>query len=162
MRGNINETLQDPNLQLAKLEDGNVVSQRTLDIIRAIKDRYGDRVDVRWVPTHNLRAHEDQFCIVEVLPNGQEFPIMWVHRESEFDGSVLERLIAADNSDGNVYDKMQARNAAARQLQKTLAQDKMEEARDIVRHALKSPLNWYKLPNGKVIEDHGNNAFKRR
>lgn len=161
MRGNINETLQDPNLQLAKLEDGSVVSSRTETIIRAIKDRYGDRVDVRWVPSRNLRPGESQFCLVEVLPNGQEFPIIWVKDESEFDGSVLEKLISIDNSNGNVYDKMQARNAAAKQIQETLAKDKMDEARDIIAHALKSPLNWYRINKNLTIKDYGNNINKR-
>ena len=162
MRGGINAHLNDPNINLVRLEDSSVVSERVARIVDIIDDRWQGRVRVDWIPVRDLKPGENQFCLVEVLPDGQEFPILWVKDESEFDGNVLERLIAADNSEGNVYDRMQAKNAAVREIQESLARDKMAEARDIIVHALKSPLNWYKLPNGSVIEDHGNNAYKRQ
>jgi hypothetical protein len=64
----------------------------------------------------------------------------------------------ADNSQGNVLTRMQARNEALRVLQKKVVKDKMEEANDIMKHAIASPLNWYKLPNGTVIKDYGNRS----
>jgi hypothetical protein len=148
--------LDDPNINLVSLEDGSVISQRVADLIETIHETWGGRVQVNWIPARALKPNDQQFVLVEVLPDGTEHPIFWVKDESEFTGEVLERLFMADNSQGNVLTRMQARNEALRVLQKKVAKDKMEEANDIVKHAIASPLNWYKLPNGTVIKDNGN------
>lgn len=151
--------LNDPNLNLEKLEDGSVVSQRVLDIIETIRETWQGRVDVSWIPGHERRGAENQFCVIEVFPDGHTEPIFWVKDESEFTGEVLERLFLADNSKGNVLTRMQARNAALRALQKKVEKDKMDQAKDVIAHAIRSPKNWYKLPKdfgGATIKDYGN------
>lgn len=154
--GNINEYLHDPNINLVRLADNSVIPERVARIIDIIEERWQGRVQVNWIPKQDVRAEDNQFCLVEVLPDGREYPIFWVKDESEFDGSVLERLIAADNSEGNVLDRLQAKNAAVREIEKSLAREQMAEAHDMASSAFRSPLNWYRLGKGRVIRDQGN------
>ena len=153
---NLKEYINDPSLNLVSLEDGSVISQRVRDLIETIEDRWPGVVFVNWIPPRALKKEDQQFCIVERLSDGREVPIFWVKDESEFTGEVLERLIRADNTQENIYDRMQAKNAALRSLQTKLAKDKMDEAHDIVKHVLKSPLNKYVVNKDITIRDWGN------
>lgn len=151
--------LGDPNLNLKALDDGSIVCERVFNLIQTITDTWQGRLEVRWIPQRALKEGDNQFLIVELLPDGREYPVMWIKDESEFTGEVLERLYLADNTKGNVLTRMQARNAAVRALQKTLVEDEMAQKKDIMVHALRSPKNWYKLPKdvgGAVIKDYGN------
>jgi hypothetical protein len=150
-----NFDVKDPNINLVRLEDGSLMSQRVVDLIEVIKQTW-PFLDVRWVPERKLGPGEPKFLIVETTADGQEYPVFWVKDEDEFTGEILERLYLSDNSKGDVLTRMDARNAALEALRKKVAQDKMDEARDIMLSAIRSPLNWYKLPNGKVIKDYGN------
>lgn len=151
-----NIDFNDPNLNLVPLDDGSMVSARVVDIIETIQEIWQGRIAVNWIPTRLLGPDQKQFCILEVLPDGSEHPVFWLQDEAEFTGEVLERLYLADNSKGDVLTRMDARNAALTALQKKVAKDQMGEASDIMLHAIRSPLNWYKLPNGTTIKDYGN------
>jgi hypothetical protein len=142
--------LDSPRVNLVQLEDGRSCSQRTMDIIETIRERWGGRVDVLWNPGRN-----PEFGVIEVLPDRQEI-IFWVDNEASFDGRVLERLIAADNSLGNAMDRMDAQNAAIEAIARKKYQDRMDEAHDIAKHVVKSPLNKYVVNKDVTIRDYGN------
>lgn len=151
----LQERLGDPNINLVSLDSGHVVVERVARLIEVIHETWPDRVEVRWMPG-NIKEGENKFVLIEKLPNGEEYPIFWVKDESEFTGEVLERLILADNSQGDVYNRMQARNKAARLIQKNVAAEQMAEAADIAKHVMKSPLNKYVVNKDITIRDFGN------
>jgi hypothetical protein len=142
--------LDSPRINLIPLEGGRSCSQRTIDLVETIRERWGGRVDVLWNPGRN-----PEFGIVEVLP-GREEIIFWVDNEASFDGRVLEKLIMADNSQGNVLDRLDAQNAAVEAIAKKKYQDVMDEAHDIAKHVMKSPLNKYVVDENVTIRDYGN------
>jgi len=150
------EVMDDPNLNFETLEDGHIVSQRVVRLIELIHDTYNGRVEVRWIPPNQKGKDQYQFCILEVLPDGQEFIIMWVKNEQEFTGEVLEKLFLADNTKTNVLTEMDARNEAIKAVRRKVYEEQMAEAHDIAKHILVSPLNKYTVSKDIVIRDHGN------
>lgn len=152
---NPNFDVKDPNINLVAMEDGSLITQRVVDLIEVIKETW-PYLDVRWIPERKLGPGQPKFLIVETTADGQEFPVFWVKDEDEFTGEILERLYLSDNSKGDVLTRMDARNAAIRAIEQKKTKDKMDEARDIMLSAIRSPLNWYTLPGGKVIKDYGN------
>jgi hypothetical protein len=150
----LRDVINDPNVNFERLSDGSTAIQRVVDLVEVIESTWPGRVQVRKIVGH-IKHDENRYCIVEVLPDGREYPIMWVKDDAEFTGAILERLIMMDNSHGNVMDQMQARNEAMRLLQKKKNDDQKAELNDIALHVIRSPLNKYVVNKDVTIRDYG-------
>lgn len=142
-------------LILAPLSDGNAVNERTAHIVEAIRS-YNSRLDVKWIPSDKRLPGEPQFAIVERTPDGKEYIIFHVQDESQFDGTVLEQIIAGDTSRNDVLSEIDARNEAIKLMGKKVQEEQMAEATDIAKHVIASPLNKYVVNKDVVIRDYGN------
>jgi hypothetical protein len=148
--------LNDPNLRMVELDTGAIVPQRVVDIVETIEEIWPGKLVVNINRDYRPSdEHGHKYVICEWVQGKQE-PVFWIKDEDEFTGEIIERLILADNSRGNVLTRMQARNAALRALQKKVAKDQMAEKADIAASVMKSPLNTYRLGKGQVIKDYGN------
>lgn len=145
---------QNKALILAPLSDGNAVSERTAHIVEAIRN-YNSRLDVKWIPADKRSPSEPQFAIVERTPDGKEYIIFHVQDESEFDGRVLEAIIKGDTSRNDILSEIDAHNEALKLMYKKAQQEQMDEATDIAKHVIGSPLNTYRVSKDVVIKDQG-------
>lgn len=152
------QLIANPNLPVAH-DDGHFISERVSRLIEIIRDRW-PTLDVKWIPPELRGSNEDAFLIVENLPDGRSVPVFRVHREQDFDGSILERIINADNANGDVASRIEAQNEAVRLIQAKLEQEKRDEAHDLAKSIINSPLHSFKhkMPDGRklVIKDYGN------
>ena len=135
---------------LIPLADGHSVSQRTLHLIEAIRD-YHDKLDVKWIPDDLRKEGEPQFAITERLGDGREEIVFHVMDEAHFDGSVLERIIQGDTSRRDVLSEIDAKNEAIERLKGKMIEEQRAVANDIAIHALRSPLNKYKVDDDLII-----------
>lgn len=125
-------------------EDGSFISSKISRLVEIIRD-YDHNVDVRWIPPAQRSADEPAFALVTRDLTGREYVIFYVQDESQFDGSVLERLIQMDQAKkGNVLSEIDARNAAVKAIQQKLHQEQLEESKDLAYHILKSKKHTYK------------------
>lgn len=152
---NLREALNNPNLNFVHLTDGHIVSERVARLIEIIHERYPGKIEVQWIPPGG-RNNEPAFRICEVLADGRLVPFMSIQTEQDFTGEVLEQIFMADNTKGNVLTQLDARNEALRAIREKMVKEQMEEAADIAKHILKSPLNTYRVNKDTVIKDLGN------
>jgi hypothetical protein len=138
---------------LIPLSDGHWVNERVAGLVEAIRD-YHDRLEVYWNPDH--KPGEAEFKIVEQTPDGKKHIVLTVASQADFNGDVLAKIIAGDNSRHDVLDWIDAQNEAALYLANKEARDKLALAKDVTEHVIRSPLNKYVVDKNTVIRDYGN------
>lgn len=132
-------------------DDGSFISEKVSRIAEVIRD-YDANIDVRWVRPADRRDGEPAFAIVHAAPGQLEYVIFYVQDEADFDGRILERLYQNDAAKhGNILSEVDARNAAVKAIQSNLHKERLEEAKDLAYHILKSPKHTYKH-DGMVYE----------
>ena len=137
----------------AEVVDGHFVSQRVSQVVAAIQD-YSPELTVQWIPPGARSQGESAFRILHYPPGGEPYVVMTVKDESEFDTRVLMRLIAGDNRNGVMtYGEVEAAERAAELVAKQRMMDERDEAIDKMYHALKSPLNKYRIDKNTVLKD---------
>lgn len=134
-------------------DDGHFINAKVSRIVEIIRDIWGGRVDIKWVPPEFRSVDEPAFAIVENLPDGRTPVIFHVKDESEFDERVIARIEEADRNITDPFAAMEAHNRALRAYEAKVAQEQMDEAREIVRDVIRSPLSKYSvtLPQGKRV-----------
>jgi hypothetical protein len=138
-------------------EDGSFVTAKTMRIVELIR-AYDPGLDVEWIPRERRLADDDAIRVVDTRAKGLARTIMSFPDEAAFtadDGlSVLERIQLADHQLGNPVARMEARNYAAQVLQRKRHQEQRAERRDLMLHALKTPLSrWtFRRPDGELRE----------
>lgn len=148
-------TVANPLLPVA-LEDGHFVSSRVVRLIEVIREKW-PTLDVKWIPREMRSADDPAFLIVE-KSQGQEFPVFHIKDESEFDGTVIERLIQSDSQYTNVHSDIEAHNEAIRLIASKIEDDMREERMEIIRYAIRSGKFNYTVPgkDGPIaIDTHG-------
>lgn len=129
------------------------VSQRVAQVIEAIHD-YCPELEVQWIPPEHRGEGDNAFRIMHRPVGGEPYVIFHVQNEQQFDARILKRIIVNDNRNGvPTYGEIEAAEKAAELVAKQRADDELEEAVDKMYHALKSPLNTYRLDKNTVIKD---------
>jgi hypothetical protein len=126
--------------------DGSFVTARAMRVVEIIRD-YDPQLDVEWIPRERRQPGDNSIRIVDNRAHGLARVIMSFVDEEEFtrkDGAdVLERLFLADWTRHDPIARMDAANAAAKALELHRTMERVEETKDIGRHALASPLHSY-------------------
>lgn len=134
--------------------DGSLVTAKTMRLVETIRD-YDSGLDVEWIPAERRMPDDDAIRVVDTRRHGLARTVMSFADEGEFtreDGvPVLQRLFLADHSKGDPMARMEARNAAAKALELKRHVERREEGRDLMLHALRSPLRRYTFttPDGQ-------------
>lgn len=136
------------------ITEGQLISDRVQRIVMAIKD-YEPEIDVEWIPDRQAAdENRPQFKIVHRPPDGQEFTLFYVKNEEEFDERVLLRIIQNDQRHSQVtLTEYEAWEQTQKLVEKQVFLDAMDEANDIAKHILQSPLNTYRVNKDFVIKD---------
>ncbi len=137
------------------ITEGQLISDRVQRIVMAITD-YSPELRVDWIPDRQAKAENlPQFKIVHAPPDGQEFILFFVKSEEEFDERVLLRIIENDQgaTGQQTWTEFEAAEKAKQLIEKQVYLDAMEEAEDIAKHILKTPLNTYKVNDDLIIKD---------
>lgn len=135
------------------LRDGRLVSQRVAQVIDAIRE-YAPEIDVMWLPPEVRQPNQAAFQIWFNPPGGQPYCFMHVKTEDEMNASVLQRIIAGDQRNGEIkYSELEAAEEAAKRVAFQKWQDERDEAIDIMQHILRTPLNTYKVSDDLIIKE---------
>lgn len=136
-----------------EIRDGRLVSQRVAQVIEAIRE-YAPEIEVKWVPPENRKPEQAAFQIWFNPPGEAPYCFMHVKTEDEMNASVLQRIIAGDQRNGEIkYSDLEAAEEAAKRVAFQKWQDERDETIDIMYHVFKSPLNTYKVNDNLVIKD---------
>lgn len=137
--------------------NGQFVNAEVERVVQAIK-QYEPLIDVEWLPV-GARINENgdplpAFKIIYRDPTGPDFILFHVKDESEFNMSVLTRIIHNDQRNGAVqFSELEAFEEAQRLIKEQEFQDWLEEQADIVGHIAKSHLNTYKVSDSLTIKE---------
>jgi hypothetical protein len=127
-------------------DDGSFISAKAMRVVEIIRD-YDENLDVEWIPRERRLPGDNAIRVVDNRVGGLARVVLSFRDEAEFileDGAdVLERLFLADWTRGDPIARMDARNAAAKALELHRALERVEETKDIGRHALASPKHRY-------------------
>jgi len=135
--------------------DGQLVSEKVHRIVQAIKD-YEPELDVQWVPPAARREGQAAFAVIHRPVGKADYILFYVQDEAEFDERVLYKIIYNDQRNGKTtITELEAFEEAQKLLKRQAYLDALEEAHDMARFVLKSPLHKINMGNGLVINDHG-------
>lgn len=135
------------------LRDGRLVSQRVAQVIDAIRE-YSPEIDVKWLPPEARQPNQAAFQIWHNPPGQAPYCFMHVKTEDEMNASVLQRIIAGDQRNGEIkYSELEAAEMAAKRVAFQKWQDERDEAIDLMQHILKTPLNTYKVSDDFIIKE---------
>lgn len=128
-------------------DDGTWVDENFERLARVVQD-YDHNLVLAWIPT-DKRTRDDKkpYAVVDTRTG---HPVMYAS-ELETPVDILERLFNADNNKGNVLDRLEARENAEKALRMKEWIDRKDEANDMAKFFIKSPLHTIKH-NGKKFD----------
>lgn len=128
--------------------DGRWVSYEFETLARVVKE-YDHCLELCWIPPEKRTINDQKpYMIVDTFRNQ---PVFFAGVE-DTPLDILTRLYEADAKNGNVLDKLNARNAAAKALQDRVWRDRIEEANEEALFFIKTPLNYIKF-NGHKLDN---------
>ncbi len=122
-------------------DDGRWVSEDYVRLGELIK-QYDNCLELRWIPPeHRTDDEKKPYVVMDLVGN---YPVLWAN-ELESPQSILQRIFEADNlKGGNVLDRIDAKDAAAKVFALKAREDEMLAKRDLAVFMLSSPLNFMK------------------
>jgi hypothetical protein len=123
-------------------DDGRWVSEAHARIAEIIQD-YDDTLELAWIPPDKRVDPRDPPFAVICRPRNNKPPYI-VFKSDTCDESLLARLFASDNKDGNVLRNIEAQEAAREAVRLKKLMDEEEFRKDFVASIAKSHLNSYK------------------
>lgn len=138
-----------------KMIDGQFVSTKASQVVEAIRDIYGDEIEVGWVPPGKRNEGEAAYAIIHRPNNLQEMILFYVQNDEDFDERVLLRILANDQDrNGQVkYSELEAWELTQKAIARQKVLDELEMQTDIAAKALASPLHKYKVNENLVIKE---------
>jgi hypothetical protein len=135
---------------LVKLDDGSFVERDVLNVVEKIA-AYDPNIKVQYL-AYAANIGEAPWRIVELCKDGQWRTVFYCW---SLDGSVLERLYAADTQKHNVLGRLDSNNDGVRKEQYRRYKEKFDAASDIVASMLRSPKGRWSFTDGdkKVTVD---------
>lgn len=140
--------------RLIELADGSLVERDVLNIVEKIRN-YDSNLLVKYVDPNRINLGDAPYRITERCPDGMERLIMEVWK---LDETVLDRIMAADNSRNNVLLSIDSANLLAEKIQKRRYEEICLEDQDLMTSYLKSPKGKYSFRRRKdealvIIDD---------
>lgn len=131
-----------------RLEDGSICEHDVLNIIKQVSD-YDENLKVQYLE-RAAAAGDAPWRIIERCRDGEYRVIFYAWK---MDGLVLDRIRAADCYSLDVFSAMDSHNEGLRRLEGRRFRERMDEAKDIVEHIIKSPKGRYtfKNPAGDLV-----------
>lgn len=111
------------------------------------------QLSMAWIRPADRNTAEDfthPYAVIQTLPNGQDV-VIFTLREDELDHRVISRILAGDQSKGDVFAQMEKDKVAKELMDLKKKREVIDDAIEIQRTILKSPLHTFKH-NGKVYE----------
>lgn len=130
-------------------ETGEWVSEDFERLARIIQD-YDQDLELRWIPpAHRTRDDKKPYVVVDTRTNTA------VLYASELDTptDILVALVSSDNAQGNVVDRIEAYEWAAKVVEHKAWIDSLEEAGDKANFFFNSPLHYVKVDGVKFDEN---------
>lgn len=133
-------------------DDGRWVDENFARLAEVVQD-YNSTLRLAWIPPERRSNPEDElnpYCIIDTRTN-----TIVIHATiTDTPQDILGRLFDADNARGNVLDRLENKNRAAKILEHKAWMDKLDDAAELATYMIKSPLNYMKLhdPQGNVIK----------
>lgn len=128
---------------------GVLVERDALRIAERIKE-YDPNLTLQFLAAE-ASALEPPFRVVETCRDGID---RIVFSAWQLDGSIIERIYAADNAKHDIQGRLDKTNEKARQEVQRRYKDRMEEANEVAHSVLKSPKSTY------VFKDENGNTIK--
>lgn len=126
-------------------ETGKFISVEHQRIAEIIKD-YEPYLELAWIPPEKRELDDTQpFAILHREP-GKPTYVVRTMAESEMNESIIAWLFMNDQQRGgqDLQGRLEKMEAARKALDMKASIDKMEEAKELARAILTSPLNYYK------------------
>lgn len=120
--------------------DGSWVNENFERLARIIKD-YDPYLELKWIPPGQRESEQDKknpYCIVDTR---SDYVVM-LASDRDTPESILERLFLADNTQGNVLDRVEARNAAAEAFKLLEKMDEEEEKKEFAAFLIGTKKNY--------------------
>lgn len=114
-------------------DEGYFVSQKWMYLAEMIKD-YNHNLELRWVPPAN-RGPEDRqkpYVVTSRDTNGRDYIVMYA---SELDQpeEIMTKIFHSDMKNGNVLDKVEARNRAHKLFELRNREEELAEQAELAR-----------------------------
>jgi len=128
--------------------DGRWIDENFARLAEVIKD-YDPSLELRWIP-HDQRTRDDKEPYV-IVDSRNNLPVFYAS-ELDTPTDILAKLFEGDNKNGNVLSRLEARESAVKILEAKQRLESYEEANDVARVFMQSPLNVFKHNNKKFDE----------
>jgi hypothetical protein len=125
-----------------KLDDGSLVDRDVLGIIEQVH-AYDPNLKVQYLE-RAAALGDAPWRIIERCKDGEWRVIFYAW---QMDARVLDRIRAADCHMVDVLGGVESNNASLRKAEGRRFQERMEEAKDIVKHIIDSPKGRYSFKN---------------
>lgn len=134
---------------------GQFVSQKASQVVESIKE-YEPELEVKWVPPNAREPGDAAYAIVHNPVGAASYVMFYVQNDEDFDERVLYRIIVNDQRNGKAsLSELESWEASQKLMQTQKARDELEEAHDMARFVLRSPLHRIRMDKGMVINDFG-------
>ena len=145
---------------LVRLDDSSWVERDVLRIAEAIQD-YDENLKLQFLGDR-AAAGDAPYRLVELCPDGHWRVVFDIW---ELDDRVLERLFNADTRRVDILLSLDRNNNRVRRDNDRRYRESMAEAKDIVKHMLKSSKGKYSFPNndGDIVtvdDDPAHQTYK--
>lgn len=111
------------------------------------------QLSMAWIRPADRATADDfthPYAVIQTLPDGRDV-VIFTLREDELDHRVIARIFAGDQSKHDVFAQMDKDAAAKKVMEYKKKREIIDDAIEIQRTVLKSPLHTFKH-NGKVYE----------
>jgi hypothetical protein len=132
-------------------ESGHWVSEGFERLARIVYD-YDPQFELRWIPPEHRTSLEDTanpYAIWDTVTN----TLIFTASDRDTPEDILTRLFQGDNKHGNVLDRLEARNAAAKALEMKAKMDEAEEKREYAAWLIETQKNYIQLGKGRKVDD---------
>lgn len=129
---------------LVEIQPGVKVELDVLDIARRVEE-YDENLYIQYVPPGLADIGDAPYRLVERGKDGKDHVVFYIW---ELDARVLERIYAADTQKHNILESMNKKNTAAKEEEQRRYQDKMDEAKDMLLHAMRTSKTEYTIRDG--------------
>lgn len=123
-------------------DDGRFISAKVSRIVELVRE-YDHRLDVKWIPPNLRGATDPAFAVTERLADGSEVVAFYVQDESEFDESVLTRILESDNAHNDVGARVEANNLAVRAVAEKRRREEVDAYADFATSVIRSRKHTY-------------------
>jgi hypothetical protein len=133
---------------LVPTTDGRLVDPGLMRLSEIIQD-YDPWLELRWIPPEQ-RTREDRapYCVVDARDGKKEYIVFhFTEIEASNPADILARVFQADMQQGDILDRMEARNTAAKLMEMKEHMDTEDLKKDFAAFLMKTKKNYIRTDN---------------